>query len=127
MLRIDYFSHNKIIDDEGLQIEIKNTDPFPNHDYALEPHLANLPEEKRQRILSKLTDKSDWIASITALNGVLNGTSGVHALDMYADTLKCELWSSKKGKSTWMSGSYDKWLAMQIINDNFKTPSLTSN
>ena len=29
----------------------------------------------------KIINKSDWIASITTLNGVLNGTNGPHGLD----------------------------------------------
>ena len=95
LLDIDYFSHNKIIDSGLLRDnpQIKDTKNLPNFDYKL--NIAGETDETKKKIESILKDKSDWVASITSINGMLNGSTGPYGLDIDEDTMKFEFLNSK--------------------------------
>lgn len=52
-----------------------------------------------------IVDKSDWIASLTSLNGMMNGSSGPHALDLNDETQRFETYTSE-GKATPVSNGF---------------------
>ena len=63
LLSIDYFSHNKLIDDGKAKISVRegHSDDFSTE---FEP-LTNLP----------LENKANYIASVTCLQGMINGSA----------------------------------------------------
>ena len=75
LLSIDYFEQNQYFDRICTQIR-PTSGGEPNYDYQL-PVIS-------------LKDKSDYIASLTCINGVLNGGTTCINFDMSPDTLKLE-------------------------------------
>ena len=47
--------------------------------------MVNIPKREKSK---KLIDKSDYFASITCLNGMINGSVGPQLLEPCKDTLK---------------------------------------
>lgn len=67
----------------------------------------------------KLVDRSRQIASITSLNGMMNGGTGPQMPDMDNQSLKVELHNSKKFvKSTWLSNGFMRMIQTLCIIDN---------
>ena len=56
--------------------------------------------------MNNFVDKSDYFASITCINGCLNGSSGPYCLDLCEETFKIKEYGTKYGKATWLSNGY---------------------
>ena len=65
LLSIDYFEQNAVL---SKSINPKYQPECPNWDYKMK--------------FEGQHDKKDWIASITCLNGMINGGTGPHAVDL---------------------------------------------
>lgn len=70
----------------------------------------------------KKYDRSDYIASLTSLNGVLNGTPSSYFLDLSEKTLKVEM---DGPESTWLSRIYHKLIKALFIIQNWNAPYMT--
>jgi hypothetical protein len=113
LLSIDYFSQNKFFDKNmSLSNPCKT---MPNYDYRLEGH--------------KVVDRSSWVASLTSLNGMMNGGSGPQQFEACPISNKIELYST--GKASWVSHIFMRLVQTLCILDNFNISrngvSLTSN
>jgi hypothetical protein len=70
-------------------------------------------------------DCSNWIASITCINGALNGSIGPYCLDMCYDTLKYQ--ERGRENSNWLQDGYIKGTKLIIILQNLGSPYLTKD
>ena len=70
-------------------------------------------------------NKSDYVASITAINGVLNGGPGPYCLDIDKKSLKYQEDREKGG--TWLSDGYLKLMKLIIVLQNICSPYLTKD
>jgi hypothetical protein len=68
-------------------------------------------------------DKSNYFASLTAINGVLNGGPGPYCLDLSPTTLKIEAYGAEG--ATWLSHYTIKLFKLIIIIQNLGCASLT--
>ena len=69
LLSIDYFEQNAVL---SKSLNSKCQPPRPNWDYSMK--------------FEGQHDKKDWIASITCLNGMINGGTGPNAVDLHPET-----------------------------------------
>jgi triacylglycerol esterase/lipase EstA (alpha/beta hydrolase family) len=89
LLSIDYFEQNQFFDERKNRPKIPSRIGMkPNFEYRI-PGLT-------------VKDKSDWIASVSTLNGCMNGSPSPHNLDYDYDTLRTESVTSA-GKHSWLS------------------------
>ena len=66
-------------------------------------HIGNRPNyDYRQKDIQN-EDKSNYIASITSINGMMNGGTGPHAPDLDPITNKYEFYGNKGLGGTWIS------------------------
>lgn len=105
LLSIDYFERIKT----EVPVPVKTV--FSRH--------VNIPSKSG----SNLVDRSNYIASITALNGCMNGGMGPYCLDLSYETWKFEKWGQFGG--TWLSDSYLKVMKLIIILQNVLNLDLT--
>ena len=63
--------------------------------------------------IGDVRDKSNYVASITSINGCINGGCGCFNLDLCNDDLKYHCRGEKGG--TWLSDIYLKVLKVMII------------
>ena len=68
-----------------------------------------------------LVDKSDYFASITSLNGAINGSPGPYNLDIDSETLKVHD-CGPPSKQTWASNLFNKLVKYSIIMQNLLSP-----
>lgn len=68
-------------------------------------------------------DKSNYFASLTAINGVMNGGPGPYCLDLSKQTQKFESYGSEG--ATWLSHYYLKVMKLLILIQNLGCTSLT--
>lgn len=120
LLSIDYFSYL-----DGLDFSEKSLQTIPR------PIVERRRGKSRQKSIDKgqyvpaLVDKSDYIASLTALNGVLNGGPGPYALDLCQDTTKFHDKGSEK--ATWLSVGTLIFTKTLIVLQNLHSPYLTKD
>ena len=72
-----------------------------------------------------IVDKSDYIASLTALNGVLNGGPGPYALDLCQDTTKFP--DKGSANATWLTVGFLIFTKTVIVLQNLNSPYLTKD
>jgi hypothetical protein len=75
----------------------------------------------------KLVDKSDWVASITSLNGGMNGTVLPYALGLDPKTNRIPLYEPEKGKGSRVSEGFNYVFKVLAILDNLLSWKLHSN
>jgi len=76
LLSVDYFSYM-----DKLNFKVIPKIEFINQIQISSPIKIEKDENKKE-------DKSDYIASITTLNGILNGSLGPYTLDVCSKTFK---------------------------------------
>jgi len=80
LLSIDYFNQNKLYDNnKNMKVPVKS---MPNYDYRIED--------------SNAVDRSSYIASLSTLNGMMNGGTGPASFDPNMETNKMELYSTSE-------------------------------
>ena len=67
--------------------------------------------------------KADYFASITSLNGALNGSPGPYNFDLNKDTLKIH--DNGDEGVTWVSNTFNKGIKTCIIIQNLFNPNMT--
>lgn len=67
-------------------------------------------------------DRSDYIASLTTLNGVLNGGPSAYFLDLNNDSLNIEM---DGPLSTWVSRGYHILIKLLFYTQNLMSPYMT--
>ena len=96
MMSEDYFS---FIDDLKAENQLKDD------------HITSIPRQLSIQIskgseASLKKDKSNYFASITTINGVLNGGTGPLCLDLCRETQKYQYWGAEGKSYTWLSHGY---------------------
>ena len=109
LLSIDYFSRDL---NQNIQTPLFEPQSYPFYDYSLK----GCPQEEQENIV----DRSNYVASITSLNGMMNGGTGPQCPDMDNKSLKCEYFNDKlRGiKSTWLSHGFMRMMQIFCIMDN---------
>ena len=81
--------------------------------------------EKKDQTMKKKkkNDKSDYFASVSSLNGALNGSPGPYNLDLNPKTFKVGDYGAPG--STWVSNGFNKALKFTIIMQNLLAPYMT--
>ena len=110
LLSVDYFNQNEIFDQNEIPLKTKSL----NYDYKLS--FENF----------KPVDRSNYIASITSINGMINGGTITNTFDANPHTLKHEFLSSKHGQGSLMSDAIQRWTQFCCIMDNLKSHEFTS-
>jgi hypothetical protein len=113
LLSIDYFEQNSYFD-ANPHLKIQSTiGKEVNFDYSL----------KKQ----KKVDKSNWVASVTALNGCMNGSLGPYCLDLDKDSLRFEASNTRfSERSSWLSRTFHFLIQLLCVLDNLNSPGQTS-
>lgn len=89
-------------------MEPKQPKSFPRYDYSVTAIKG-----------IEIIDRSRQIASITSLNGMINGGTGPQMPDFDNQSLKVELHNPKKKvRSTWLSHAFMRMLQTLCIIDN---------
>jgi len=83
---------------------------------------VNIPTKSQE---SGLIDRSNYVASITTLNGCLNGGIGSYCLGWSEETWKFE--RDNKYGCNWLSDKYLKVMKAIIILQNVSSLSLTKD
>ena len=111
LLSIDYFNQNQIFDRTSIPLKTKGL----NYDYSLsQEHF-------------KAVDKSGYIASVTSINGMINGGTISNTFDANQYTLKHEFLNSKHGQGSRISDAIQKWTQMFCVIDNLTSRSQNDN
>jgi hypothetical protein len=98
LLSIDYFEQNIFFKNTPIP-KVAKPPSEPNYDYKLKS-ISYIQQ-------TKIVNKSDWIASITSLNGCLNGGTGPSCPDPDPVTHRIEFELTKqKGRATWASNVF---------------------
>jgi len=113
LLSIDYFEQNQFFKNAPIP-KVAKPPSEPNYDYKLK-NISYMQQ-------TKIVNKSDWIASITSLNGCMNGSTGPSCTDPDPVTKRMEFELTKqKGAVTWMSNIFQRWVQTMNIIDNFNS------
>lgn len=116
LLSIDYFSYLDVMKFkrvEGIQSSI----PI---EYPLGGGFERL-QAGRRKVKAK-QDRSNYIASITTLNGVLNGSPAPYFLDLCPESFK---YLQRGPGTTWLSNLYQNLQKTLIVGQNLIAPYMT--
>ena len=113
----DYFEQNVHFSDQPISKLRKSSHPAePNYNYRIQ----NPP--------FPVIDKSDWFASLTSLNGCLNGSTGPMNVTSDPKTMRYEMEMTRDlGKPTWISHGFQRLTQILVILDNLNSEGWTSH
>mmetsp|Transcript_1285 Transcript_1285/g.1564 ORF Transcript_1285/g.1564 Transcript_1285/m.1564 type:complete len:115 (+) Transcript_1285:727-1071(+) len=112
-MSIDYFSQ---IDEMNFK--------EPKLSLNAEKQMPTLVIPPRKKKGPPAVDRSNYFASVTTINGVLNGGPGPNCLDLDGKSLKF-LFMNKGG--TWLSSGYMSLFKLLMVKQNLLSPYLTKD